>query len=111
MNRTAEVKRMVNLFQVSSAYGRAMESIDRTAMCKALYPALLALNLTDRQAADAIAATAEGYSFPTNLDRDPPIGGLAPKSQAMLMQEALASRLPPKAFNAALDAQAAKRLP
>ena len=45
-NRTKDVKRMVNLFQVSSAYGRAMESIDRTAMCKALYPALLAANLS-----------------------------------------------------------------
>lgn len=41
-NRTADVRRMVNLFQVSSAYGRAMEAIDRTAMCKALYPVLLA---------------------------------------------------------------------
>jgi ectoine hydroxylase-related dioxygenase (phytanoyl-CoA dioxygenase family) len=110
-NRTADVRRMVNLFQVSSAYGRAMESIDRTAMSKALYPALRALELTDRQVANAIAATAEGYSFPTNLDRDPPIGGLAPKSQAALMQEALASRWSPEALNAALDAQAAKRLP
>jgi ectoine hydroxylase-related dioxygenase (phytanoyl-CoA dioxygenase family) len=109
-NHTTDVRRMVNLFQVSSAYGRAMESIDRTAMCKALYPVLLALALTDRQVADAIAATAEGYSFPTNLDRDPPIGGLAPKTQAALMHEALASRWPPEALNAALDAQAAKRL-
>ncbi|NJS37855.1 MAG: phytanoyl-CoA dioxygenase [Rhodobacteraceae bacterium] len=110
-NQTKDVKRMVNLFQVSSAYGRAMESINRTAMCKALYPALLSANLTETQTANAIAATAEGYSFPTNLDRDPPIGGLAPKSQAALMHEALAARWSPEAFNAALDAQAAKRLP
>jgi ectoine hydroxylase-related dioxygenase (phytanoyl-CoA dioxygenase family) len=110
-NRTAEVRRMVNLFQVSSAYGRAMEAIDRTAMCKALYPALLALNLPDQGAADAIAATAEGYSFPTNLDRDPPLGGLAPKTQATLLHEALAARWLPDQLNAALDAQAAKRLP
>jgi ectoine hydroxylase-related dioxygenase (phytanoyl-CoA dioxygenase family) len=110
-NRTADVKRMVNLFQVSSAYGRAMESIDRTAMCKALYPALLASDLSDAQTAYAIAATAEGYSFPTNLDRDPPIGGLAPKSQAALLHEALAARWPPDQLNKALDTQAAKRLP
>jgi ectoine hydroxylase-related dioxygenase (phytanoyl-CoA dioxygenase family) len=110
-NRTRDVRRMVNLFQVSSAYGRAMESIDRTAMCKALYPALLAGNLTKAQIEYIIAATAEGYSFPTNLDRDPPIGGLAPKSQAALMHEALAARWAPEPFNAALDAQAAKRLP
>jgi ectoine hydroxylase-related dioxygenase (phytanoyl-CoA dioxygenase family) len=110
-NRTKDIKRMVNLFQVSSAYGRAMESIDRTAMCKALYPALLASTLTETQIAHTIAATAEGYSFPTNLDRDPPIGGLAPKSQAALIHEALAARSPPEAFAVALDAQAAKRLP
>jgi ectoine hydroxylase-related dioxygenase (phytanoyl-CoA dioxygenase family) len=110
-NRTADVKRMVNLFQVSSAYGRAMESIDRTAMCKALYPALSASDLAETQIANAIAATAEGYSFPTNLDRDPPLGGLAPKSQAALMHEAFAARWTPEAFNQALDAQAAKRLP
>jgi ectoine hydroxylase-related dioxygenase (phytanoyl-CoA dioxygenase family) len=108
-NHTTDVKRMVNLFQVSSAYGRAMEAIDRTEMCKALYPALQ--TLTEAEAANAIAATAEGYSFPTNLDRDPPIGGLAPKSQAALMHDALAARWTPDQLNTALDAQAAKRLP
>ena len=38
----------------------------------------------------AIAAAAEGYSFPTNLDTDPPAGGLAPETQAQLMHRALA---------------------
>jgi ectoine hydroxylase-related dioxygenase (phytanoyl-CoA dioxygenase family) len=102
---------MVNLFQVSSAYGRAMESIDRTAMCKALYPVLLSASMTESEISHAIAATAEGYSFPTNLDRDPPIGGLAPKSQAALMHEALAARWSPERLGAALDAQAMRRLP
>ncbi len=111
-NRTKDVKRMVNLFQVSSAYGRAMESINRTAMVKALYPALLAAtDLTEQQIANAIAATAEGYSFPTNLDRDPPLGGLAPKSQAALVHEALAAAWTSEQLGTALDAQAAKRLP
>ena len=36
------MKRMANLLQVSSAYGRAMESVDRARMSAALYPALLA---------------------------------------------------------------------
>lgn len=109
-NRSADVKRMVNLFQVSSAYGRAMETVDRTRMVKALYPALLAGGLTAGQVAGAIAASAEGYPFPTNLDRDPPLGGMAPKSQARLVAEALAERWPADRLNAALDAQAAKRL-
>lgn len=109
-NRSANVRRMVNLFQVSSAYGRAMETVDRTAMCKAVYPVLLDADLSPEAQANVIAATAEGYSFPTNLDRDPPLGGMAPKTQATLMAESLAARLPPADFNAALDAQARKRL-
>ena len=40
-----------------------------------------------------IAACAEGYAFPTNLDRDPPLGGLAPQTQAQLMAQALAQGL------------------
>jgi ectoine hydroxylase-related dioxygenase (phytanoyl-CoA dioxygenase family) len=38
-NRTSEVKRMANLLQVSSAFGRAMESVDRERLCNAVYPA------------------------------------------------------------------------
>lgn len=114
-NKSRDIKRMVNLFQVSSAYGRAMESIDRTAMVKALYPALRAAkrngSLGSGQIANAIAASAEGYAFPTNLDRDPPIGGMAPKSQAALVHEALVGDWEEDRLIAALDAQAVKRLP
>jgi ectoine hydroxylase-related dioxygenase (phytanoyl-CoA dioxygenase family) len=113
-NRTADVRRMVNLFQVSSAYGRAMETVDRTRMVKALYPVLRAGHrdgsLTASQIACAIAAAAEGYAFPTNLDRDPPIGGMAPKSQAALVGEALAGDWPEDRLSAALDTQTMKRL-
>ena len=83
---------MANLLQVSSAFGRAMESVNRARMAVALYPALKAAvksGMARAQAANAIAACAEGYAFPTNLDRDPPAGGLAPKTQAEIMAEAL----------------------
>lgn len=113
-NRSADIRRMVNLFQVSSAYGRAMETVDRTRMTKALYPVLLAAkndgSLTQTQIANAIAASAEGYSFPTNLDRDPPLGGMAPKTQAALVAEALSGDWDADRLNAALDDQAAKKL-
>lgn len=111
-NRTRDIRRMANLLQVSSAYGRAMESVDRTRMCAALYPALLALrdSLDAVQCANVIAACAEGYSFPTNLDRDPPIGGLAPETQAQLMRRALVEGLTPEVFGAALAEQAARRI-
>jgi ectoine hydroxylase-related dioxygenase (phytanoyl-CoA dioxygenase family) len=104
-NRTKDVKRMANLLQVSSAYGRAMESVDRVRMCKALYPVLQKTTLAPRAIANVIAASAEGYSFPTNLDRDPPIGGLAPQSQANLMHRALAEGMSAKALSEALDKQ------
>src|SRR3954462_14526819 len=41
-NRSADVRRMANLLQVPSAFGRAMEAVDRAIMCRALYPVLLA---------------------------------------------------------------------
>jgi len=114
-NRTKDVKRMANLLQISSAYGRAMESVDRTRMSIALYPALLALReggrLGAEECAHAVAACAEGYSFPTNLDRDPPVGGLAPETQAQLVLKALAEKWPASAFNEALDKQSWRRLP
>lgn len=109
-NTSADIQRMANLLQVSSAFGRALEAFDRTAMCKSLYPALASSTLPSVRVAAAIAACAEGYSFPTNLDSDPPVGGLAPETQAALFQRALAEGLSPDAFETALDAQAARKL-
>lgn len=112
-NRSASIRRMANLLQVSSAYGRAMESVDRTRMVATLYPVLQTLVRSGAMAADAvdrvIAAAAEGYAFPTDLDRDPPIGGLAPQSQADLTRVALAEGWEVERFRAALAAQAARR--
>jgi ectoine hydroxylase-related dioxygenase (phytanoyl-CoA dioxygenase family) len=107
-NRTIDIRRIANLLQVSSAYGRAMESVDRLKMTKALYPALASLQ--GRARANAIAASAEGYAFPTNLDRDPPIGGLAPKTPAQVLAEALEAGWSAEAFAQAAEAQAEKRL-
>lgn len=114
-NRTADIQRMANLLQVSSAMGRAMEAIDREAMCRHLYPAIQALRsagrLGEAESEAAIAAAAEGYSFPTNLDRDPPVGGLAPETQAALFRRALAADMTPEAFARELDAQSRRRQP
>ena len=63
-------------------------------MSLALYPCLLAAqqdgSLQTDEVSNAIAACAEGYAFPTNLDRDPPLAGLAPPSQADIVRRALA---------------------
>jgi ectoine hydroxylase-related dioxygenase (phytanoyl-CoA dioxygenase family) len=113
-NRTADVQRMANLLQVSSAMGRAMESVDRDAMCRRLYPAIRALRaagrMGDAETEAAIAAAAEGYAFPTNLDTDPPVGGLAPESQAALFRRALAGGWSDETFGHELDAQARRRM-
>ena len=107
-NRSADIERMVNLLQVSSAFGRAMEAVDRASMSKALLPALISLKqagrLTDTQINAAIAASAEGYPFPTNLDTDPPIGGNAPASQADLLRKAVEAGATDADFAQTLDA-------
>ena len=111
-NRSAGVRRMANLLQVSSAFGRAMETTDRTAMCRAVYPALLqlrTLGTDERRLRNVVAASAEGYAFPTNLDHDQPIGGLAPETQAELVWRALRSGWAPGALDTELTAQAARR--
>ncbi|CAN7566997.1 phytanoyl-CoA dioxygenase family protein [Rhizobium leguminosarum] len=111
-NRSADIKRVANLLQVSSAFGRAMETVNRERMSARLFPALKTLQgrLSPDEIANAVAACAEGYSFPTNLDRDPPLGGLAPKTQAQLMHEALKEGWSDAAFTAALAEQASKKL-
>jgi ectoine hydroxylase-related dioxygenase (phytanoyl-CoA dioxygenase family) len=107
-NRTTDVRRMVNLLQVSSAFGRAMESVDRQRIVEAIYPTLLA-RADDPRAELALRSAAEGYPFPTNLDRDPPVGGLAPASQADIVRRALAERRTPEEFADALKDHATRR--
>jgi ectoine hydroxylase-related dioxygenase (phytanoyl-CoA dioxygenase family) len=113
-NSSRDIRRVANLLQVSSAFGRAMETVDRERMASALYPALKALRATDaisvEEADNAIASAAEGYSFPTNLDRDPPLGGLAPKTQAALMREALADGWSKDKFDEELQRQSDRRV-
>ncbi len=106
-NRTTDIERMANLFQVSSPMGRSLEKLDRLAMAKAIYPHLGQVSGLEQVA--AIAAAAEGYPFPTNLDTDPPVGGLAPESDQALLRRAVASGMSVEDLNAALDAAAAKR--
>ncbi len=107
-NKTTDVRRMANLLQVSSAFGRAMESVDRVAMCLALYPSLLSF---EGAVDNVVAASAEGYAFPTNLDHDQPVGGLTPPSQADLVRQALREKWDEDRFTDALKAQAVRRRP
>ncbi|MBL3669192.1 phytanoyl-CoA dioxygenase family protein [Streptomyces sp. M2CJ-2] len=111
-NRSADIRRMANLLQVSSAFGRAMETVDREAVTGAVYPALLkgrAEGAGEQWQENVIAASAEGYPFPTNLDNDPPVDGLAPPSQADLVRRALREEWTARTLRDALRAAAKRR--
>src|SRR5262249_22575814 len=72
-NRTSDVRRMANLLQVSSAFGRAMETVETAEICRAVHPVLRRWRAEGADAhaiANVVAAAAEGYPFPTNLDLD-----------------------------------------
>jgi ectoine hydroxylase-related dioxygenase (phytanoyl-CoA dioxygenase family) len=111
-NVSRDVQRMANLLQVSSGFGRAMEAVDRARTSGAVYPALAARQAAgteERSIANAVAAAAEGYPFPTNLDLDQPIDGLTPLSQAEILHRALAEGWSPDQVDQALSGYADRR--
>jgi ectoine hydroxylase-related dioxygenase (phytanoyl-CoA dioxygenase family) len=111
---TSQIRRIANLLQISSPFGRAMEALDRTAMVRAVYPALHAMKAAGRpqhELLNAVVATAEGYAFPTNLDSDQPIGSLAPPSQVDTVLSALADDLSAEQLDVALRDQDDRRKP
>ncbi|EST35400.1 phytanoyl-CoA dioxygenase family protein [Streptomyces roseochromogenus] len=111
-NRTADVRRTANLLQVSSAFGRAMETVDREAVANAVFPVLLrraAEGAGEEWLENVIAASAEGYPFPTNLDSDPPVDGLAPPAQADVVRRAVREEWSPQRLRAELRAGTERR--
>lgn len=110
-NVSADIQRMANLLQVSSAFGRAMETVDRIKVVKAIYPALKARKDAGADPVvldNVIASAAEGYPFPSNLDLDVNVGGLTPLAEAAFVQRALAEDWAPDRLGDALDAYATR---
>jgi ectoine hydroxylase-related dioxygenase (phytanoyl-CoA dioxygenase family) len=112
-NRTADHDRIANLLQISSVFAKAMEDIDTYAMAAATYPTLVDMasrgQLDARQVECAIAAIADGYSFPSNLDTDPPRYGHAPETAQRMMARAVAEQWEAERFRAELIAQQLRR--
>jgi ectoine hydroxylase-related dioxygenase (phytanoyl-CoA dioxygenase family) len=111
-NHSADIRRMANLLQISSAFGRPMESVDRQRVSNAVFPALVAAvaaGADERAVANAVAAAAEAYSFPTNLDRDQPVAGLAPETQAEILLRAVREQWDPAALAKELTEYAGRR--
>ncbi len=110
-NVSVDIQRMANLLQVSSAFGRAMETVDRIKVAKAVYPALqsrYAAGVDPAVLTNAVNCAAEGYPFPSNLDLDENVGGLTPLAQNALLEQALRDGLTADEVAAALDAYATR---
>ncbi|MGB9095259.1 phytanoyl-CoA dioxygenase family protein [Erwinia sp.] len=108
-NVTQDHIRTANLLQVSSAFGKTMEKVNHVKVLEAIYPTLLTKKLSEAQRQAVVAASGEGYSFPTNLDTDPPLGGLVPKTQQQLILEALQQGCLAEEFNTRLAEHEKKR--
>ncbi|KAJ5915232.1 hypothetical protein N7454_011127 [Penicillium verhagenii] len=93
-------RRVANLLQVSSPFGKPMETVDSLPLVKGTWDLLVKRyqaagkqiadqdldpeqsSLAAREIRAFIQTVAEGYPFPTNLDRRPPApSGMAPESE------------------------------
>jgi ectoine hydroxylase-related dioxygenase (phytanoyl-CoA dioxygenase family) len=111
-NSSDDIRRVANLVQISSAFGRAMESVDRARVSAAIFPALQArrrAGWSEDALRRALAAAAEGYAFPTDLDLDQPVDGPVPQAQADLVWQALGEDWTTDQLRAGLDAHAGRR--
>ena len=111
-NVSADVQRVANLLQVSSAFGRAMEAVDRARVATSVFPTLRerrSAGWGDAALHRVVAAVADGYPFPTNLDLDQPIDGMTPLAQTELLEQALAAGWSDEQVATALGANAERR--
>ena len=92
-NRTTDFERSANLLQISSAFGKTMESINTQAIIKVCWPEVVKLHQSEglsQRVEAAIKAIGDGYPFPTNLDKRPPAsGGMAPESEQQMLRRSL----------------------
>ncbi|KAK4548461.1 hypothetical protein LTR36_009371 [Oleoguttula mirabilis] len=95
-NTTKDFARSANLIQVSSAFGKPMETIDTVPIVEACWKHVVAKYEAEGMSAEVdalVRAIGEGYPFPTNLDRRPPApGGMAPESEQDSMRRGLSER-------------------
>ncbi|EEU39370.1 uncharacterized protein NECHADRAFT_81483 [Fusarium vanettenii 77-13-4] len=92
-NKSSDINRLVNLLQISSAFGKPMETIDALPLVERTWDDLTALykakGLSD-EVKMFVSAVGEGYPFPTNLDNNPPKNeSMAPDSEQDIILGAL----------------------
>ena len=107
--------RIANLLQASSAFGKTMESVDRSKMTKLIYQVLLdrkkyhQISPTETKA--VWASVIDGYAFPTNLDLDSPMEGIVTENLWTLMECALSEEWQFDRFNKCLNDSTIRRNP
>ncbi|KAF1363748.1 phytanoyl-CoA dioxygenase-like protein [Lizonia empirigonia] len=92
-NTSADIKRSANLLQISSAFGKPMEMIDSLPLVEKTWNALVEKYKQEGLSEEVqafVGNVAEGYPFPTNLDRRvPETAGMAPESEQDLLMKGL----------------------
>jgi ectoine hydroxylase-related dioxygenase (phytanoyl-CoA dioxygenase family) len=97
-NDTKDIHRSANLLQISSAFGRTMESIDTVGVVEKTLQYIIKLHrgsgsgygIVSEEVEAIVKAVAAGYAFPTNLDRRlPQETSLTPESEQELLRRAL----------------------
>ncbi|GFG00418.1 hypothetical protein IFM5058_00026 [Aspergillus udagawae] len=88
-------QRKANLLQISCAFGKTMESIDTVPIVEKCWGDMVrrweeAGARLDAELEALVMAVADGYPFPTNLDRRPPApSGMAPESEQEIVLRGL----------------------
>ena len=112
---TESKDRIANLIQVSSAFGKALESVDRTKITKLIYPILLEKKKKDllsfNKSQTIGTSVADGYPFPTNLDLNPPYEDSTPLNMQLLLEKALSETWPVEKFNVTIEKAVKQRIP
>ena len=95
-NHSTDVMRSANLLQISSAFGKPMETIDTHPLIERTWNGLQGMyknnGLSDKVKA-FVSVVAEGYPFPTNLDRRvPETAGMAPASEQDILMKCLKTK-------------------
>lgn len=95
-NNSTDIMRSANLLQISSAFGKPMETIDTYPLIELTWDGLVEMYQKQGLSEEVkafVGNVAEGYPFPTNLDRRvPETAGMAPASEQDLLWKGLEAK-------------------
>ena len=113
-NNSESKDRIANLLQVSSAFGKPLESVDRVKLAKLIYPILLKKKKNKQLGPiwtqTLSALTMDGYPFPTNLDLNPPLGDSTPINMQALFEKALRENWPAEKLDITIKTSEKQRI-